>query len=242
MSNKKPKPKTELEKRSPRGAVPTSSFGRLDETYNSYLEELDPRGNGPITRDLHTALAQSKDKRFNAFLNCLGDGRMKRWTFAAIAKRCDISLPEFAEFWQSAQKMRVLARAQEGLVKVTDDLVKDALSKQVPCERCDGFGYLEVNGVNIAGGALNGIVQLPTGQYIRSCPSCEGTGFVTGIGDVNARKMLLDMTGMSQKNAPLVNINQTISGSGNSIESATDRLNKISYYDVVDTQSEVVDD
>lgn len=210
-----------------------------ENVYQSYLEELDPRGNSSTALDLHRALNNAKDKRFNAFLNCLSNGKMRRWKLVTIARHCNISMAEFAEFWQSSQRARIIARAQDGLVKVTEDIVNDSLSKQVPCERCDGFGYLQVLGVNLHGGAQTGLVTLENGDVIRSCPSCSGTGFIAQTGDIASRKMLLDITGMSQKSQPVVQINQSFGDAG--LKGATDRLNQISFDDVIDVTPEETD-
>lgn len=215
-----------------RGVVPSSTFGKLDTNYNSYLEEigLSHDLDNEKTRPIVHALALSNDLRFKTFLERLSSPGARRQSLAAIAKRCELTLPQFAEFWQKAQHTQALAIAQSGIVSVTRDMVKDAQSLQGTCERCDGFGWCYVeDGLKEQG--VEGITNLnhrdPTSRQIRTCPNCKGTGSVLRAGSTDARKLLLGMVGMGGKSGPSVVVNQNFGGA--SIDSAISRLSNVTY-------------
>lgn len=219
------------EKDSPRGLVPAASHGRLDESYNAYLDALNPKAN----RDVQLALAASTDTRFREFYERLSEPRFRRYKLATIAKSCNISLPQFADFWHSAQKMRILAKAQDGLMEVTEDIVADARTKYISCERCDGFGFVYMEDMP-AGAKVKGQGVLGDRQ-IRACPLCEGKGRVTQPGDPDARRSLLEMTGLSgRRSGAAVQITQNFG----TMESAVDKLSRVRF-DVADAVDVDVD-
>jgi hypothetical protein len=207
---KKPKALV-LEKKSPRGLVPTSSFGILDTTYNDFLQTVDPKANP----DAQYALASATDRRFREFLRIMGEPRFSRYSLAALAKTCDISLPEWADFWRKAQITRAIAETSNAIPDLARDMMADARSQNVMCERCDGLGTVD-----------------PTGgekDIVRCCPACKGLGTLSRPGDSHARDKVLEMTGLSSKakGGAAVTINANFSGMG--IDSATERLNRISF-------------
>lgn len=212
------------EKKSPRGLVPSSSFGRLDVAYNQFLGDVDPRNNDYA----QYALAAATDIRYREFLRLIGEQRYRTWSLAAIAKVCDLSLPEFGDFWRKAQLQRGMTAAINAIPTLTQDLIGDAASQQLVCERCDGFGTVLRDGEDEEDDAERkgrGTAK----QKIRTCPNCKGIGTVRKAGDSHARDKLLEMTGLGKKGGggAAVVINQNFGGMG--IESATDRLDKISF-------------
>lgn len=212
------------EPNSPRGLVPTASDGRYDEPYNAYLDALAPKEN----REFQLALASSNDQRFREFLSRLSEPRYRTWKLATIAKTCDISLPQFADFWQSAQKLRILARAQDGLLEVTDDIVLDARSKFVNCERCDGFGFVYMETLP-DGPHLNRVkgVDVLGDRQIRACPDCLGLCKIRKPGDSDSRRSLLEMTGLSGKKSGAGGAKVTLNFG--TMESAVDKLSRVSF-------------
>ena len=232
------------ERGSPRGMVPVA--GVLDTTYNEYLDGIgirDPE-RAPV---VEFALASSNDVRFREFLNKLkhpfwsssNNRRGKPASLAALAKACDISLPQWAEFWQKAQHQRALALAQGGIVDhVIPDMVEDAKSKQISCDRCDGFGFVYADDVPAK---FDGIERLdprdPKSRQIRACPLCKGKGTVLKSGDTDSRKLLLEVSGLTNKKGSAVQITQHFGGMG--MESAVDRLNKVTFdlSDAIDVEA-----
>lgn len=206
------------EKNSPRGLVPSSSFGKLDDAYNNFLGDVDPN-NSPQAQH---ALACATDARFREFLRLIGEPRYSRWSLAAVAKTCDISLPEWADFWRKSQLQRALLQATNAIPKLTNDLIGDAATQHNACERCDGLGEVEVDSDD------DGQSKGKKRKSVRVCPACKGQGTIRKPGDTHARDRLLEMTGLGgKKGGAAVIINQNFGGMG--VESATERLSQITF-------------
>jgi len=214
------------EPHSPRGLVPSSTYGRFDEPYNAYLDSLDPRGESPRSKAVQFALASARDQRFQRFFEFLYDGRFKKTSLAALAKMCDIGLPEWAEFWQKATVQRALAKAQDALPNLAEDLIEDARSRVVGCERCGGKGLIR-DECPMCGNQVLDCPHCGGKGVMLDCPDCGATGRQRKPGDTDSRKMLLEMTGLGGRRAPMVQINQDFSTTG--IGSSVDRLSKISF-------------
>lgn len=202
-----------LEKRSPRGVVPAMTFGHLDAAYNDYLGEIDARNN----QHVHYALAVATDARFREFLRLVGEPKYSRYALATIAKTCDISLPEWADFWRKSQLQRALAEATNAIPGLTADLIGDAATRHDVCERCDGRMEVKTDEEDSKGR-----------QIRRPCPSCNATGTIRKPGDTHARDKLLEMTGLTGKRGgAAVVINQNFAGMG--IDAASNRLDGICF-------------
>jgi hypothetical protein len=211
-------------RKSPRGMVPV--LGRMDHVYNAYLDEVGVRDpeKAPVVEQ---ALACAADARFRKFLDLLKTPFYRKVTLAAIAKICDITQPEWSEFWRKSQHQRAIAMAQNGITEhVMPDIVEDAKSKRMPCDRCDGYGVVQAD-VEMSGKAKS--------KKTRTCPACAGEGTVRKSGDTDSRKMLLEVTGLTNKKGSAVQITQHFGGMG--IESAVDRLNKVDFA-VIDIEPE----
>lgn len=220
-----------------RGLVPASSYGVLDKTYNEYLGALDPRGTSTRGHAVRVSLAAHADNRFRVFLARLSETRFKRYSLAAIAKGCNISLTEFADFWQKSQNMRTLALAQDGLFDVTSDIITDAKSKPMACERCDGFGWLYVDSDLAAQPGVRRLVPRDKeSKQIRACPTCKGTCLVTKSGDTDSRRMLMDIAGVGGRKGSAVTINATFGS-----QSTMDKLSKTSFDISDDADAPVID-
>lgn len=229
------------EKESGRGLVPSTSEGRLDHPFNAYLDELDPRGqkgNDKRTQEVQFALAASNDLRFRSFLDCLSQSRFKHMHLATVAKYCDISLPQFHQFWQDSQKNIALARAQNALPDLITDLTIDAATKLVNCTRCDGLGVVPDHAQN-ALNELNSKLEGKVPDAIKPCPNCTGTGKVKEIGNQHARDRLLEVGGLTKKDrGAAVLITQNFGGA--TMASAVDSLSKITFDidpDIIDVES-----
>lgn len=209
---------------SPRGLVPAQ--GAQDIPYNTYLAELDPRGESERSKNLRRALSLSTDPRFNEFIVKLGEPYYRRWTLAGIAKSCDITLPQFADWWQKAQNQRVVAIAQEGMADLAKDMLADAASESIPCDRCDGFGWVYMEDGIPSEHVPQAIDQIGERQ-IRACPMCKGSGERKKPGDQHARDKILDLAGFGKKSHSGLTINQNFGGMA--IESAVDRMSQITF-------------
>jgi hypothetical protein len=201
-----------IEPKSPRGLVPTAAFGIEDVAYNEFLATVSPSTNP----DAQFALATATDKRFSEFLRLLPNTGERRRSLASLAKICGISLPEWADFWRKAQMQRALAMATNAIPGLTSDLILDAKSRHLVCERCDGFGtVLDSRSAD-------------DDKAMRPCPACKGLGTTAKAGDAHARDKLLEMTGLSgRKGGAAVTITQNFSGMG--IDAAISRMDSITF-------------
>jgi DnaJ-class molecular chaperone len=192
---------------------------------------------------MRLALASTTDARFKKFLDLTSAPEYRGTTLAALAKIAEISLIEFQDWRQKAQTQRILARAQEGMVEVTEDLVENAKNRDVTCDRCDGFGSVVCD--SKAPKSTPGLrrikgMKAADDTWMRDCPACKGKGVLRASGSEHAIDKLIDMTGLSSKGkgGAAVQIVQNFGGA--SMESAVDRMSKISF-DVSDAiETEVI--
>lgn len=201
------------EKDGVRGLVPSRKFGTRDKVYGSYLEKLDPRTNEHV----RGSLAQSEDPRFLEFLDRVSIPRYRKVALQTIAKACNISLMEFNNWWQKASAQAAIATAQRASIDITEDLVEDARSVQVACERCDGMTW--VSAPPGLPDQTPGYKQISGSQgeplFIRDCPVCTN-GKVRKPGDTHARDRVLEMSGLIQKGKTGVQIIQNFGGASHS--------------------------
>lgn len=216
-----------LEKDKLRGEVPSREVGIRDKVYGAYLDNLNPREN----EDVQTALAAHPNPRFKEFLDRINTPRYHRVSLQTIAKACEISLMEFQEWWNKASTQVAIAKAQMGSIKITDDMVQDAQSKDVACSRCDDLGFVAA-GPNLPA-TVPGYRRIDDGtgdpKFIRTCPDCQGRGRSRKPGDQHARDTIMKMSGIIQ---PAKGISITQNFGGASHASAVDSLNEMMTFDV----------
>jgi hypothetical protein len=182
-----------------RGQVPARSNGIRDRVYGEYLRKLNPRDN----EDVQKALAASPDPRFNEFLERVSIPKYKDVSMQAIAKACNIDLLEFQNWWNKESTQRAIATAQMGSIKVTQDMVQDAMTSEDVCPRCDGLSFVaapeglpdDVLGYKL----IEPAKDLQPAKYIRTCPKCNGEKTVRKVGDAHARDKVLEMAGILKK-------------------------------------------
>ena len=192
---------------SPRGLVPT---GASDFVYNEFLRRIKIRDkNDPIGQTARLALASSGEPRFLAFLELATSNH--HMSLAACAKQCQIALIEFQAFWRSARINHALDKAIDALPAITTDLIDDAKSDESTCPMCDGTGQIEREG-----------------KPLKICPNCMGKGIVRTVGNKDARKQLLEMTGMIKQPAPVVNVDLR----GQGMNAAAAKLQKAVPFDL----------
>jgi hypothetical protein len=193
-----------VKKRSrPRALVPSGKSGAHD-AFSAFLTELDPRGNSEHSEAVQRALACSRDRRFREFLERLHQRRYQRYSLAAIAKSCDLSLGEFLQFWYDAQVKRVIAIACSAAPRIVSDMAEDALSTHESCERCDGLGWAEVAAwipFGMVPGYRGRLSDHSEAPAVRACPACGGSGKIRKPGDQHSRERLLEIAGLTGKHA-----------------------------------------
>jgi hypothetical protein len=194
-----------------RSPVPLRSA--VDTGFDDYLTKLSPRGDSEDSKAFRFALAISPDRRFQKFLNCLDTRRYARWSLAAIARECDLTYGEFHAFWKTAQLDRTVTKAINAGPGLVDDLAKDARSVELNCHECDGAGKV---------GGADGKLHV--------CRGCGGRGKIRQIGDRHARKMLLEIAGLTGKEQPLVQIDASCQGMDSlGMSAAAERLANIRF-------------
>jgi len=219
-----------MKEKGPRGIVPSVHFGIRDEAYNKFLEELNPKGNEAV----QLALASTNDERFIGFCNRLSDPAFRTYSLAALAKSCNIGLPEFGEWWRDAQKARTMAIATSAVVDLAKDLASDVRTKKVYCDRCDGLGVIWAEAFTDGAEPLQSL-DPEEKRWIRKCPACKGEREVDKIGDAEARRFLLEMTGYTGKGNKGVAV-QINNYGGAGMDSAVERLNRVNF--TIDVENE----
>jgi hypothetical protein len=173
------------------------------ELFDAFLAALDPRGESEHSVAIQFALACSPDPRFLEFLERLYQPRYQRWSLAAIAKSCDISLGEFVSFWRNAQVERAIAIVHRASPAVAHSIVSNALGREVPCERCDGLGWVDIVGIaaRVPSELIPGYLGRVAGHPVdhRQCPKCDGSGKMREPGDPHACDRVLEIAGLIGK-------------------------------------------
>jgi hypothetical protein len=191
-----------------RGLVPSQKNGIQDKVYGSYLDQINPREN----KDVQIALASSPDVRFVEFLERIKLPRYKRMAVQTIAKGCNISLGEFQKWYNQASTQRSIALAQQASVKITEDMVEDAKSREDACERCDGTTWIPAQqGLPLSTPGYRPVEIEGQVQWIRDCPRCQ-RGKVRKPGDAHSRNLLLEMSGNIVRGKGGVSIIQNFGG------------------------------
>jgi hypothetical protein len=204
-----------------RGRALTS--GRGLDAFNAFLAELDPRGDSERSSAVCLALACSRDRRFQEFLRRLDQPRYQRYSLAAIAKSCDLSLGEFLQFWNDAQVERAIAIARSAGPGIVSDMTQDALSSYKSCERCDGLGWVEVPAwapAEMVPGYLGPLSDHPEAPAVRTCPACGGSRKIRKPGDRHAREKVLEIAGPIGMPASV----QVVAFNFNPVVERTDRI------------------
>ncbi len=112
-------------------------------------------------------------------------------TLGKLAVMSGLSTAELTLFLNSAKKQEGIVRMSQKLPDIMEETAIDALPTDEPCVRCDGTG------------------QLKKGP----CPHCRSTGSIRVKGDLDNRKLVLEMAGLIGKRAPGAAIQVNIGGS-----------------------------
>jgi hypothetical protein len=98
-------------------------------------------------------------------------------TLGKLAVMSGLSTAELTLFLNSAKKQEGIVRMSQKLPDIMEETAIDALPTDEPCVRCDGTG------------------QLKKGP----CPHCRSTGSIRVKGDLDNRKLVLEMAGLIGK-------------------------------------------
>lgn len=166
----------------------------LDRLSNTFIETLANRD------ELMEALALSNNPKAENFLKDLSNPKYnrKKWTVSAIAHVNGLKPSDLADIYRDYNKSKGAIVAMSGIPEVMKDVVEDAKSSSSVCDRCDGLGQIEKRTKTIYEG-----VEQEQIEWLE-CPGCNSTGKVRKVGDPNARKILTEMAGYTNKRIPLV--------------------------------------
>jgi len=184
-----------------RELAPRHREGR-NHALNAFLIALDPRGESEHSNAVRIALACSRDPRFREFPERLYQPRYQRWSLAAIASSCDISLGEFVAFWRNAQVERAIAIFHRASPAVADAIVSNALGRKALCDRCDGLGWVDIVGIaaRVPPELIPGYMgHVPSHPPRRTCPKCDGSGMMREPGNPHACDTVLEIAGLIGK-------------------------------------------
>ncbi len=222
-----PMPKLIKEKKSPRGLVPSSTYGAQDTVYNDFLQTIDPRNN----EQARMSLATSNDKRIREFIRIVNLPPFNRYSLATCAKKLDISMPEFADIWRKSCLASAVALAANRLPEITDHIANDALSQSECCGRCDGWGHVKVSEEEMPpleeGQPIPGGIRPMGAKWVRDCPKCGGSGQIRKAGDSHSRDKILQMTGFNAKGAGVTVAINNYGGMG--IEAGGARMSSLTF-------------
>lgn len=186
---------------------------------------------------LEDALALSTEKRWTELLRVMHHPITRNWSMTRIAKRCGLTLGDLTKFWRDSRMQQAMLITSDALPGVMQNIADDASNRKHACPRCDGYGTLlnDRAGNSNYPQALDDSPQTPvfegavgtslnSEQPLRPCPECRGTGEVTARGDNDARKLLLEVGGVTGKKAPVI-MNQHNHFPG-SVENFVDKWDK----------------
>ena len=110
-------------------------------------------------------------------LMLLSNPLFNKASFGKLAVMSRLSTAELTLFFSNAKKQEGLMRISLMLPAIMEETAEDALPTDEPCVRCDG-----------------------TGQLMRGpCPHCRSTGSIRVKGDLDNRKLVLEMVGLIGK-------------------------------------------
>lgn len=153
---------------------------------------------------LKTALAQSNSPKMVALFIDLANPESRNFTISELAKHHKITALELAELMRDYNRSKTILNMLAEMPEVGKDVVNDAKSTHVSCRRCDGLGTIETRETTVEVDENGREREKPV--YAR-CPECKGRGVIRKSGDLAARKLAFEATGLITKQ-PLVAIDQ----------------------------------
>ncbi len=184
----------------------------LQRAQDASLEAL-----GITVAELKDALAQSDSAKAKEFLAAICNPKFKNWSIARLAGKYGISPHAVAELWRKSKLSKGVMKMVAGIEIVAQDIVEDAKSQFIECQKCGGTGEIEDDD-----------------EETIACTVCKGLGKWRKAGDAESRKLMFEAIGYRQRGAPLV---QQTFISGNHIESMVNEMED----NAIDTTASIVD-
>jgi hypothetical protein len=127
---------------------------------------------------LDEALMVSGDERYFRLHDALHDDVYRHVSPGTLCRKLGVSWLDLVNLWWKHNVLLGRIRMLNHLPDVMEDIALDALSRQVPCPKCDGIGYIALDSI----------------RY--TCLECDGVGRVREPGNAHARRLLFEILGL----------------------------------------------
>lgn len=179
-------------------------------------KKLEHRNNTALARieksvpkaELERLLDQSDDPRAHHLVSLMFDISLKNVKLPELARRAGLQYSEVL-------RMITLGRLGDGALamsehapQVMEDVAIDAKSRIVECPTCGGSGEVS----SVVKGEKEDEEEEPSVET-SVCGTCDGSGKLRKIGDIDARKLMFETLGLTNKGkGAMVNVN--VNGAG----------------------------
>lgn len=133
----------------------------------------------------------SDDARFKELGKSLVDPLQAPNDLLDLMRRNNITFASMVDFWREHYHMLGIVRMMPGIPDVYADVVQDARSKDVACQRCKGSGETQ---------------DKREKTKKRTCSLCHGKGTVRQVGDPLARRIVFESMKMIGNRGPIVKV------------------------------------
>lgn len=148
--------------------------------------------------------------KYDTFLAMLADPAYIRLSFAALARKANVTLQELQELYSNGMRHLGLLKLATALPDIIGDVAIDARTTMESCHRCDG------------------LMVVPFGENgTKPCPMCKGKGEIRRVGDKQARELVFESAKLTGQTGPLVAIQNNFAGTDSRMESMLKRTRSI---------------
>ncbi len=170
-------------------------------------------------------------------LGLIGDPFREQEPLAHLCAQGGVTPGELLVAYHAGELARAHAlsarRIGKRLDAVAEDTMRKALRHQIVCGTCAGTGR-----------SRDTPTKTNPHPRLKTCDTCQGTKQVTREGDLDHKKLALDMGGLLQKAGGMhVNVNQqvgVVAGTGGSLEAMAAATDAILYGDQTPVDAELV--
>jgi hypothetical protein len=139
---------------------------------------------------LRATLELSDDERCQRLAAALSSAQFNHSSPALLSRQMGVSLVDLRKSYEEFHKAVGLALQSEQIPEIMKQNAADALPTMEVCPRCDGLKIVPV--MEEEGGEVSV-------RGNRRCPRCNGAGTVRKPGLMEAKKLVFDTAGLTQK-------------------------------------------
>ncbi len=161
---------------------------------------------------MRTLAVQAMDKDFRVV------------SFAALAERNRVNYHMISDEYKKIMRSEGFIRQARHLPELMEQAAKDAASRWVDCETCDGTREVpDLEAFNkLKREAKAAKEPAPTTCPRKKCPRCKGEGLTWELGDTDRLKMIFETYGLTGKTGAGVNILNIAPGGPTAPETMSD--------------------